>query len=189
MRSIESMSSGRKIVRVLRKKIRLSPASPKNLSEQSYFGKKNRINASVALVNSSVKLFLNMGSSLSKGLKKEVLVRGDPKRRVKKGDIVTVECVGSIQGGEQFWSTKDPGQLALTFPCGIGKVGFVRCYLIGFSGSFGTMFTFSFMFAYSIKDEKNTTRKSSFGSLFWSSRSHRPGWLGLWLVWASGMAC
>lgn len=122
MRSIESMSSGRKIVRVLRKKIRLSPASPKNLSEQSYFGKKNRINASIALVNSSVKPILNMGSSLPKGLKKEVLVRGDPKRRVKKGDIVTVECVGSIQGGEQFWSTKDPGQLALTFPCGIGKV-------------------------------------------------------------------
>lgn len=65
-----------------------------------------------------------MGSSLTlpKGLKKEVLVRGNQARGVKRGDNVTVECVGSLHGGEQFWSTKDPGQLALTFPCGVGKV-------------------------------------------------------------------
>lgn len=63
-----------------------------------------------------------MGSSLPKGLRKEVLVRGDMTRGVKRGDSVTVDCVGSIEGGDKFWSTKDPGQAALTFPCGVGKV-------------------------------------------------------------------
>ena len=73
-----------------------------------------------------------MGSSLPKGLKKEVLVRGDPSRRVKRGDVVTVECLGSIQGGEQFWSTKDPGQIAFTFPCGMGKVSQFTAFLFRF---------------------------------------------------------
>ena len=63
-----------------------------------------------------------MGSSLPKGLKKQVIAPGDPDRRVKRGDTVTVECEGSILGGGKFWSTKDPGQVAFTFPCGIGKV-------------------------------------------------------------------
>jgi len=64
-----------------------------------------------------------MGSSLPKGLRKEVLSPAAPgSRRVRRGDSVTVECQGSILGGPKFWSTKDPGQVPLTFPCGLGKV-------------------------------------------------------------------
>ena len=63
-----------------------------------------------------------MGSSLPKGMKKQVIAPGDARRGVKRGDTVTVECEGSILDGAKFWSTKDPGQVPFTFPCGLGKV-------------------------------------------------------------------
>lgn len=63
-----------------------------------------------------------MGSLWSHGLKKEVLTPGDNRCRVARGDTVTVECTGVIQGGPRFWSTQDPGQEPFTFQCGRGKV-------------------------------------------------------------------
>jgi len=62
-----------------------------------------------------------MGVLLSKAFQKQVLVKSlGPK--VIKGDVVTVHCTGSLNDSTQFWSTKDPGQTPLTFPCGLGKV-------------------------------------------------------------------
>ena len=100
-----------------------------NKSRYNQFNGQSTNNLTVNLLSSKPSLFsqaravIIMGSSLPKGLRKEVLSPAAPgSRRVRRGDSVTVECQGSILGGPKFWSTKDPGQVPLTFPCGLGKV-------------------------------------------------------------------
>lgn len=53
---------------------------------------------------------------------KQVLTTGSG-ASVTKGQTVTVHATGVVQEtGKKFWSTKDPGQQAFTYPAGVGKV-------------------------------------------------------------------
>ena len=41
----------------------------------------------------------------------------------QQGQTITVHCTGMLaEGRKKFWSTKDPGQEAFSFPVGLGKV-------------------------------------------------------------------
>lgn len=52
----------------------------------------------------------------------KILKQGNGSRFITKGNTVTVDAKGIIQGQDKFWSTKDPGQKPFTYQAGVGTV-------------------------------------------------------------------